>query len=82
MTGIINYINAYYNPRHNCIDITHYDGYILRINCNKAEDNLKTTPNSQGLLNALAIDDSLKYARLVLNNEMADWIWAMENLNM
>lgn len=51
----MNYINAYYNPRHNYIDIIHYDGYILRIDCTKAEENLKTTPNSQGLLNALAV---------------------------
>ena len=78
----MNYISAYYNPRHNCIDITHYDGYILRIDCAMAEENLKTTPNSQGLLNALAIDDPLEYARLVLNNEMADWVWAVDNLNM
>ena len=42
----MNYISAYYNPRHNCIDITHFDGYILRIDCAKAEENLKTTPNS------------------------------------
>ena len=78
----MNYISAYYNPRHNCIDITHYDGYILQIDCAKAEENLKTTPNSQGLLNALAIDDPLEYARLVLNNEMADWVWAVDNLNI
>lgn len=78
----MNYISAYYNPRHNCIDITHYDGYILRIDCAKAEENLKTIPNSQGLLNALAIDDPLEYARLVLDNEMADWVWAVDNLNI
>ena len=78
----MNYVNAYYNPKHNYIDITHYDGYIIRIYCGKAEENLKTTPNSHGLLNALAIDDPLEYARLVLNNEMADWVWAADNLNM
>lgn len=78
----MNYISAYYNPRHNCIDIAHYDGYILRIDCARAEENLKTTPNSQGLLNDLAIDDPIEYARLALNNEMADWVWAMDNLNM
>ena len=33
----------------------------------------KTIPNSQELLNALAIDDPFEYARLVLNNEMADF---------
>ena len=78
----MNYINAYYNSWHNGIDITHYDGYILQIDCGKAEENLKTTPNSQGLLNALAIDAPLEYARLVLNNEMANCVWAVDNLNM
>ena len=43
---------------------------------------LETTPNSQGLLNALAIDDPIEYARLALNNEMTDWVWAMDNVNM
>ena len=28
---------------HNSIDITTFDGYILRIDCNKAEEGLKTT---------------------------------------
>ena len=51
------------------------------IDCAKAKENLKTTPNSQGLLNALAIDDPIEYARLVLNDVMADWVWSVNNLN-
>ena len=78
----MNYVNAYYNPRHNCIDITHYDGYILRIDCAKAEENLKTTPNSQGLLNALAIDDPLEYARLALSGEMKVWTDAQDTFEV
>lgn len=78
----MNYVDAYYNPRHNCINITHYDGYILRIDFGKAEEKHKTTTNSQGLLNALAIDNPLEYTRLVLNNEMADWVWPVDDLNM
>lgn len=65
-------IYATYNAQYNCIDVNFYEGYILRIDCNKAEDGLSTTPNSQCALNALALDDPLEYARLVLNNEMAD----------
>ncbi|NBH83177.1 hypothetical protein D7X88_10580 [bacterium C-53] len=49
---------------HNSIDITTFDRYLLRINCNKSEDGLKTTPCSQCTLNALAIDEPLEYARL------------------
>lgn len=41
-----------------------------RIDCNKAEDELKTTPCLQNSLNALAIDELLEYSRLVLDGEM------------
>lgn len=50
------FIYATYNQYCNSIDITTFDNMILRIDCNKAEDGLKTTPNSQCALNALAID--------------------------
>ena len=56
------FIYATYNMLHNCIDITTFDGYILRIDCEKAEDGLNTTPCSECALNALAIDNPLKYA--------------------
>ncbi|MBR1740511.1 MAG: toxin-antitoxin system protein [Lachnospiraceae bacterium] len=73
-------IYATYNAQYNCIDVNFYEGYIMRIDCNTAEDGLNTTPNSQCALNALAIDDPLEYARLVLNNEMADWVWVQDNI--
>jgi len=41
------FIYAEYNMYHNSIDITTFDEYLLRIDCNKAEDGLKTTPCSQ-----------------------------------
>lgn len=36
------FIYVEYNMYHNSIDITTFDGYLLRIDCNKAEDGLKT----------------------------------------
>lgn len=36
----MNFISASYNMYHNSIDITTFDGYILRIDCNKAEEGL------------------------------------------
>ena len=51
-----------------------YAGYILRIDCAKAEEGLKTTPNSECALNALAIDNPVKYARLYLDGTMQMWI--------
>lgn len=59
-------IYAEYNMYHNSIDVTTFDGYILRIECNTAEDGLLTTPCSQYALDALAIDEPLEYARMAL----------------
>lgn len=64
------------------IDITTFDNMLLRIDCNKAEDGLKTTPNSQGALNVLAIGSPLEYARLVLDNEMQAWIDVKDSLEI
>lgn len=66
----MNLISASYNMYHNSIDITFFDSYILRIDCNKAEEGLKTTAWTDHVLNAMAIDNPLEYARLYLNNEM------------
>ena len=81
MKGLITMklIHAEYNPMHNSIDINHYDGYILRIDCNQAESGIRTTPNSQRCLNALAIDEPLEYARLALDGEMQAWVNAEDN---
>ena len=75
-------IHARYNPMHNSIDINHYDGYVLRIDCNQAESVIRTTPNSQRCLNALAIDNPLEYARLALDGEMQAWVDAEDSLEM
>ena len=40
----MNTIYAEYNMYHNSIDIYTSAGYMLRIDCNKAEDGLKTLP--------------------------------------
>lgn len=73
---------ARYNIYHNSIDITTFDGYILRIDCNKAEEGLKTTAWTDHVLNAMAIDNPLEYARLYLNNEMQVFIDAEDSLDV
>ena len=73
---------ARYNMYHNSIDITTFNGYILRIDCNKAEERLKTTAWTDHVLNAMAIDNPLEYARLYLNNEMQIFIDAEDNLDV
>lgn len=63
-------------------NICTYAGYILRIDCAKAEEGLKTTPNSECALNALAIDNPVKYARLYLDGTMQMWIDAEDSLEL
>ena len=75
-------IYAEYNPITNSINVTIFENYILRIDCSKAEDGLKTTPCSQNSLNAVAIDDPLEYARLALDGEMQAWVDAIDSLEV
>ena len=63
-------IFAEYNPQRNNIDVYTSAGYMLRIDCWEAENNLKTTPGSDCAINALAIDEPLEYAQLYLDGTM------------
>ena len=75
-------IYAEYNSQTNSIDVTTFENYILRIDCNKAEDGLRTTPCSQNSLNALAIDEPLEYARLALDGEMQAGVDAIDTMEV
>ena len=66
----MNLLYTRYNMYHNSIDVTTFDGYILRIDCNKAEEGLKTTAWTDHVPNAMAIDNPLEYARLYLKSDM------------
>ena len=74
-------IYASCNPQCNSIDVTTFENVVLRIDCNKAEEGLRTTPGSQCSLNALAIDNPLEYARLYLDGEMQVWVDAEDRLD-
>ena len=76
------FIYAEYNMYHNRVDITTFDGYLLRIDCNKAEDGLKTIPCSQCALDALAIDEPLEYASPYLEGNMQMWVKAEDSLEL
>lgn len=70
----MNMVHAEYNPKCNSIDINHYEGYIIRIDCNKAKEGLKITPGHEGILDALAIDNPLEYATMYLEGSMQSWM--------
>ena len=69
---------AYYNQYKNGIDIAFADNTILFLSCTEAEKNLHTTPNSQRLIDNLAIEEPLKYAMLALDSELQTWADAMD----
>lgn len=58
---------AYYNLYKNGIDISFSDNILLFLSCAEPKNNLHTTPNSQRLINNLAIDNPLMYAALALD---------------
>ena len=69
---------AYYNQYKNGIDIAFDNNVLLFVSCAEAEKNLHTTPNSQRLIDNLAIDEPLKYATLAMNCELQAWADAMD----
>ena len=71
-----------YNPYTNSIDVNTFENYILRIDCNKVEEGLRTTPCSQNSLNALAMDEPLEYSRLALDGEMQAWVDSIDSLEV
>ena len=73
-------IFAEYNPQRNSIDVDTSAGYMLRIDCQEAEKDLKTTPGSVCSLNVLAIDEPLEYAKLYLDGTMQIWVDADDTL--
>ncbi len=69
-----------YNIHRNSIDIYTSAGYMLRIDCLKAEKNLKTTPGTEYALTSLGIDEPLEYARLYLDGNLQMWVDAEDSL--
>lgn len=68
-------VRGFYNEQTNKVNVINYDtNYIISLDCRKWEQNLRTTPNSQGRMNALAIDDTVEYVRLMLSGEMQMWL--------
>ena len=69
---------AYYNQFKNGIDIAFADNTMLFLSCVEAENGLHTTPNSQRLIDNLAIEDPLAYVAMALDGELQDWADTMD----
>ena len=64
-------IYARYNPQCNSIDVTTFENVVLRIDCNKAEEGLRTTPGVSGHLPVFSVPVS--YGK---GNRPACALWA------
>lgn len=69
---------AYYNQYKTELILLLLINTLLFLSCAEAEKNLHTTPNSQRLIDNLAIDNPLMYAALALDCELQDWADAMD----
>ena len=69
---------ACYNQFKNGIDIAFADNTLLFLSCVEAEKELHTTPNSQRLIDNLAIEDPLSYVAMALDGELQAWADAMD----
>ena len=67
-------VHAEYNQKCNSIDINHYEGYIIRIDCGKAEEGVKITPGHEGILDVLAIDNPLEYVQMYIQGSMQKFV--------
>ena len=66
-------VRGFYNEQNNTVNVVHYDtNHIVSLDYGKWEQGLLTTPNSQGKMDALAIEDPVEYVRMMLNGEMQD----------
>lgn len=68
---IMRMVRGFYNEQNNTVNVIHCDtNYVISLDCGKWESDLRTTPNSQGNMDALAIENPVEYVRLMLNGEM------------
>ena len=76
-------IRGFYNEQNNTVNVIHLDNsFIISLDCGKWEQNLCTSPNSQGRMDALAIDDPIEYVRLMLSGEMQVWLDAWDDCSV
>ena len=76
-------VRGFYNEQSNTVNVIYYDtNHIISLDCGKWEQGLRTTPNSQGKMDALAIKDQVEYVRMMLNGEMQVWLDALDDLNV
>ena len=50
---VVRLVRGFYNEQNNTVNVIHYDdNTIISLDCGKWEQGLRTTPNSQGKMDA------------------------------
>jgi len=76
-------IRGFYNEQKNTVDVVWYhDDIIIRLDCGKWEKGLRTSPSTQRRMDALAVEDPIEYARLMLSGEMQMWLDAWDDCSV
>ena len=76
-------VRGFYNEQNNTVNVIPYDtNCIVSLDCGKWEQGFRTTPNSQGRMDTLAIDDLVEYVRMMLSGEMQVWLDALDDCSL
>ena len=76
-------LRGFYNEQNNAVNVIHYDtNCIVSLDCGKWESGLRTTPTSQGKMDAIAIENLVEYVRLTLNGEMQVWLDVLDDMSV
>lgn len=76
-------VRGFYNEQNNTVNVIYYDtNYVVSLDCGKWKQSLRTTPNSQGKMNALAIENPVEYVRMMLSGEMQVWLDALDDMSV
>lgn len=80
---VMRMVRGFYNEQNNTVNVIHYDtNHIISLDRGKWEQGIRTTPNSQGKMDALAIEDPVEYVRMMLSGEMQVWLDALDDISV
>ena len=80
---VMRMVREFYNEQNNIVNVIHYDtNHILSLDGGKWEQGLRITPNSQGKMDALAIEDPVEHVRMMLGGEIQVWLDALDDISV
>lgn len=75
-------VRGFYNEQNNTVNVVHYDTNHIIVLIVGNGSRSSNHSDSQGKMDALAIEDPVEYVRLMLSGEMQVWLMALVNLSV